>query len=82
MDMLIELNLGQKLQGQVIGQISERLREHGGVLDKFSGRLGEAQSAIRTHASAWRIVGTVLVGSIGGVGWMLREWLGRLATLH
>lgn len=71
MDTLIELNLGQKLQGQLLGQISEKLKDHDALFSDLSKRLGNAEASIKTHAWAWKIVGTVLLASIGGVGWML-----------
>lgn len=73
MDTLIELNLGQKLQAQLIGQISERIKEQEKSLIEIYQRLGRAESSISTHKWAWRAVGAVLLASIGGVGWLLVE---------
>ena len=71
MDTLIELNLGQKLQGQLISQLSEKAKEQDKSLVEFYRRLGKAEAAISTHSWAWKIVGTVLLTALGGTGWML-----------
>lgn len=73
MDTLIELNLGQKLQAQLIGQISEKAKDQEKCIVEIYQRLGKAEASVNTHGWAWKIVGTVLVASIGGVGWLLVE---------
>lgn len=71
MNTLIELNLGQKLQAQLIGQISDKLKDQDRLFAALYERLGNAESSIKTHAWAWKIVGAVLLASLTGVGWML-----------
>lgn len=73
MDTLIELNLGQKLQAQLIGQLSDKSKEHDKVFIEFYQRLGKAESTMYAHGWAWKIVGTVLIASLGGFGWLLSE---------
>jgi hypothetical protein len=73
MDMLIELNLGQKLQAQLIGQIGEKLKEHDESFKEFYRRLGEVESTTKTQGWTWKLVGVVLLASIGSIGWMLAQ---------
>ncbi len=73
MDTLIELNLGQKLQAQLIGQISEKLKDHDTLFGELNKRLVNAEASIKVHAWTWKIVGAVLLVSIGGIGWMLDQ---------
>jgi hypothetical protein len=71
MDTLIELNLGQKLQAQLIGQISERVKEQDKCLVEIFGRMAKVESTTGWHGMVWKAVGVVLITSIGGIGWLL-----------
>lgn len=73
MDTLIELNVGQRLQAQLIGQLSDKSKEHEKSFDDFYQRLGEVEKTTGTHGTVWKIVGTVLIASLGGVGWLLLQ---------
>lgn len=71
MDTLIELNLGQKLQAQMIGQIGEKMREQDESIKKFYGRLSASESSIKVHAWMWKIFSGVVVICLPAAGWML-----------
>jgi len=71
MDTLIELNVGQRLQAQLIGQLGETTKKHDAYFEESFKRLAKVESTTNAHGWAWKIVGAVLLTSIGGVGWML-----------
>ncbi len=71
MDTLIELNLGQKLQAQLIGQLSEKIKSHEETIIEFYRRINKAESTVNVHAWAWRIAGTVLLASLPVCGWVV-----------
>lgn len=71
MDTLIELNLGQKLQAQMIGQLNEKSKEHDKAFIEFFQRLNKAESTINVHGWAWRITGTVLLACLPVCGWAI-----------
>jgi hypothetical protein len=71
MDTLIELNLGQKLQAQLIGQLGEKVKSHDEAFIEFYRRLGKAESTINVHGWAWRITGTVLLACLPVGGWLV-----------
>ena len=73
MDMLIELNLGQKLQAQLIEQLGSRSKAHDDSFDKIYPRLGKVETATYAQGWAWKVVGTVLIACMGGFGWVLVE---------
>jgi hypothetical protein len=71
MDTLIELNLGQKLQGQLLGQIGEKLKDHDTLFSDLSKRLSKAESTLNVHGWAWRITGTLLLACLPVCGWVV-----------
>jgi hypothetical protein len=76
METLIELNLGQKLQAQLIQQLGDRSKAHDEQFGGFGGvyeRLGKVERATYAQGRAWKIVGTVLLVCLGGFGWLLTE---------
>jgi hypothetical protein len=73
LDTLIELNLGQKLQAQLIAQLSEKSKSHDDVIVEFYRRINKAESTVSVHGWAWRITGTVLIVVLGGSGWLFAQ---------
>lgn len=73
MDMLIELNLGQKLQAQLIGQLTDKNKEQDAAIVEFYKRLAKVESVTGWHAAIWKIVGVVLLAALGGFGWLLMQ---------
>lgn len=73
LDTLIELNVGQKLQAQLIGQLADKSKEHDRSMVEIFQRLGAAESKVSTHGWAWKIVGAVMLACLGGVGWMVAQ---------
>lgn len=71
MDTLIELNLGQKLQGQMLGQMSTRMEKHDEHFEEIFPRLGKVESINVWHGRVWKAVGLILLASLGSVGWLL-----------
>ncbi|MGX6999927.1 hypothetical protein [Caballeronia sp. KNU42] len=71
MDTLIELNLGQKLQAQLIGQLSEKVDSHDEAFKDFYKRLNKAESTINVHGWAWKITGTLLLACLPVCGWIV-----------
>ena len=73
LDTLIELNLGQKLQAQLIEQLSDRSKEHDRQFTEIYPRLGKVETTSYAQGRAWKIVGAVLLVCLGGFGWLLTE---------
>lgn len=73
MDTLIELNLGQKLQAQLIGQLSEKAKGQDDAIIEFYRRLAKVESVTGWHSAVWKIVGAVLIASLTGFGWLLLQ---------
>ena len=73
MDTLIELNVRQRLQDQLIGQLDVRSQKHDEDIGKAQDRLVVLSERVRTQGIAWKIVGSVVMLSLGGVGWMLSQ---------
>lgn len=71
MDTLIELNVGQKLQAQLIEQLGSRAKAHDDGMIEFYRRLGKVESSVGWHGMVWKFVGMILIASIGGLGWLL-----------
>jgi hypothetical protein len=71
MDTLIELNLGQKLQAQLIEQLSARQKAHDDLFVEFFKRMAKVESTTGWHGMVWKAVGVVLLTSITGIGWLL-----------
>lgn len=70
-DTLIELNVGQKLQAQLIEQLGSRAKAHDDALVEFYRRLAKVESSVGWHGMVWKFVGMILIASLGGLGWLL-----------
>jgi hypothetical protein len=73
LDTLIQLNADQKLQAQLISQLSKKNEDYDKLFVEVFKRLGWAESTVKTHAWAWKVVGAFLLASIGSIGWMLTK---------
>jgi hypothetical protein len=73
MDTLIELHVSQQLQAQVIGQMSEKLKENDKAHKEFYERLSKAESTNEKHGLAWKILGALVLTAITGTGWILMQ---------
>lgn len=73
MDTLIELNVGQRLQAQLIAQLGETTKKHEAHFEEVFRRVARLESKVSAHGWAWRIVGAVALGSLGATGWMLSQ---------
>lgn len=73
LDALIELHVGQKVQGQVITQLSEVTSKHTTDIEAAKGELVALKERVRSQGAAWKIVGAVLLASLAGIGWMVSQ---------
>jgi len=73
LDTLIQLNVDQKVQGQVIGQLIDESKKQDKANAEFYRRIGSVESKVNAHAWAWKIVGGVALACLGGTGWMLAQ---------
>jgi hypothetical protein len=73
LETLIELNVGQKLQAQAIGQHAERLKGHDDQFIALYPRLNKVERATYAQGWAWKATGAVLLVCLGGCGWLLLE---------
>ena len=71
LDTLIQLNVDQKVQAQMITQLSEKGKDQDKANAEFYRRIGSVESKVNAHAWAWKIVGAILLAALGGTGWML-----------
>jgi len=73
LDTLIQLNVDQKLQAQLIGQLDAKAKAQDTANGEIFRRIGSVESKVNAHAWAWKIVGAVALASLGGIGWMLSQ---------
>ncbi|WP_137959594.1 hypothetical protein [Burkholderia sp. 4M9327F10] len=73
LDTLIQLNVDQKVQAQIITQLSTKARDQDTANSEIFRRLGSVESKVNAHAWAWKIVGAVALACLGGIGWMLAQ---------
>ena len=73
LDTLIQLNVDQKVQAQMITQLSEKGKDQDRANAEFYRRLGLVESKVNAHAWAWKIVGGVALACLGATGWALAQ---------
>lgn len=71
MDTLIELNVGQRLQAQLIEQLGARAKAHDESFALLVPRVAKVESTTHWHGLVWKGVGALLIASLGGLGWLL-----------